>query len=44
MDWMLLVIMLPLAAFCWWAGFAATRRYRQAKDTESSDGPDPTGD
>jgi len=32
MDWMLLLIMLPFIGLCWWAGFFATKRYRQAKN------------
>ncbi|EAU55921.1 hypothetical protein SPV1_03853 [Mariprofundus ferrooxydans PV-1] len=32
MEWKLLLFMLPFAAFCWWAGFFATKRYRQAKN------------
>lgn len=34
MDWMVLLIMLPLAALCWWAGFVATKRMRLAKNRE----------
>jgi len=31
MDWKVLLFMLPFVALCWWAGFFATKRYRQAK-------------
>ncbi|MFQ5581557.1 MAG: hypothetical protein ACE5F3_02895 [Mariprofundaceae bacterium] len=31
MDWKLWLLMLPLGAFCWWAGFFATKRYRKNK-------------
>jgi len=31
MDWKLWVVMLPLAALCWWVGFVATKRYRRAR-------------
>jgi hypothetical protein len=31
MDWKLWLLMLPFAAFSWWAGFFATKRYRQNK-------------
>jgi len=34
MDWMLLVIILPFAILCWWAGFFATKRYRLNKHKE----------
>lgn len=32
MEWELLWIMLPLAAFLWWAGFFATKRMRVEKN------------
>ncbi|MDQ7011911.1 MAG: hypothetical protein Q9M29_08830 [Mariprofundaceae bacterium] len=31
MDWKPWLLMLPLAALCWWAGFFATKRFRQDK-------------
>jgi len=31
MDWELLLILLPFAIFAWWAGFFATKRYKQNK-------------
>ena len=34
MDWITVLIMLPLAALCWWAGFVATKRMRLAKNRE----------
>jgi len=35
MDWMLLLLMIPFVALCWWAGFFATKRYRLAKNIEN---------
>ncbi|MFC1537050.1 hypothetical protein ACFL48_04485 [Pseudomonadota bacterium] len=34
MDWELLLIMLPIGIFCWWAGFVATKRMRIGKNRE----------
>ncbi|NOR72337.1 MAG: hypothetical protein GQ467_00475 [Mariprofundaceae bacterium] len=34
MDWELLLLMTPLAAFLWWAGFVATKRMRLGKNRE----------
>ncbi len=34
MDWELLLLMSPLAAFLWWAGFVATKRMRIGKNRE----------
>ncbi|MDT8377073.1 MAG: hypothetical protein RQ867_10120 [Mariprofundaceae bacterium] len=34
MDWELLLLMLPIAVFLWWAGFAATKRMRVGKNRE----------
>jgi hypothetical protein len=34
MDWELLLLMSPLAAFLWWAGFVATKRMRVGKNRE----------
>ena len=34
MDWELLLLMSPLAAFLWWAGFVATKRMRLGKNKE----------
>ena len=31
MDWMLLLLIVPLGALCWWAAFVATARYRKNK-------------
>ncbi|HXH72371.1 MAG TPA: hypothetical protein VNI58_06110 [Mariprofundaceae bacterium] len=31
MDWKLVLLMLPLAGLCYWAGFVATARYRRNK-------------
>lgn len=38
-DWSLLWLMLPFAAFCWWAGYFATKRYKinKHKDNEFLD-------
>jgi hypothetical protein len=34
MDWELLLLMSPIAAFLWWAGFVATKRMRIGKNKE----------
>jgi hypothetical protein len=34
MDWELLLLMLPLGIFLWWAGFVATKRMRIGKNLE----------
>ena len=34
MDWELLLLMTPFAAFLWWAGFVATKRMRIGKNRE----------
>lgn len=34
MDWELLLLMSPIAAFLWWAGFVATKRMRIGKNLE----------
>lgn len=34
MDWELLLMLLPIAVFLWWAGFIATKRMRIGKNKE----------
>ena len=34
MDWELLLLLLPIAIFLWWAGFVATKRMRIGKNLE----------
>jgi len=34
MDWQLLLLLLPVAIFLWWAGFVATKRMRIGKNME----------
>jgi hypothetical protein len=34
MDWQLLLLILPIGIFLWWAGFVATKRMRIGKNKE----------